>query len=296
MRLPLPVVRAGLVLQRAGLHARLPVGMSRRYLDLIARVSLVAPSGTMSEWTELSGRRTLLVRARATPRPVPRSVLYLHGGAYTVGSAASYRSMAGFLAASADADVYLPEYRLAPEHPYPAAVNDVVDGWTELVTDRGLDPASIVVGGDSAGGGLTVTSVRRVLDAGGAGPGGLMLLSPWVDIGQRSPRTRDHLVSDELGRRAARMYAGGLPLDDPGVSPTYARLDGLPPTLIHVGTDELQAPQIIDFAARLETAGVDVTVTQYDWMWHAAHIHAALLQSAVDAIGDLGQFVREKTA
>jgi monoterpene epsilon-lactone hydrolase len=285
--LPPRVVRAGLVTQRLGLGGPMSLSRSRRYLDRLAR-GLPFPGGVSRDWTMLGGRRTL----RLTPVDAhpDAAVLYLHGGAYTVGSAVSYSSLGGFLAAASSATVYLPDYRLAPEDPFPAALDDARAAYLELRDRR----AHVVVGGDSAGGGLSVAAARAVIDAGAPAPIALVLASPWVNLAQRSERPRDHVVSDKWGQTSAAMYAGSIGVLDSRVSPGLGNLVGLPPTVIHVGTSEILLPQVREFAVALEAAGVDVTLREYGWMWHVAHLQAGLTKPAADAIADFGDFIRAR--
>ncbi|MEP6853641.1 MAG: alpha/beta hydrolase [bacterium] len=313
MHLPLVIVRGGLFLQRAGLGGRMPLPLARRYLDRLG-AGLPAPAGTTSRWTMLGGRRTLVV-SPSGDFSADRAILYFHGGGYTVGTPAAYRSTAGFLARASGAPVYLPDYRLAPEDPFPAARDDALAAYAELTepTRRRLvgpsgdgsasDGASterrVVLAGDSAGGGLAVVAARNALDAGLRAPVGLALLSPWVDVGERigepsvagvPVRDRDRIVRASWGDFNARSYTAGVDAADPDISPINAELAGLPPMLIHVGTEELLLGQVRHFAERAAAAGVDVELTEYDWMWHVAHLQAGLLGAAAEAADELGRF------
>ncbi len=293
--LTVPVRFAGvpIALQRPGLGGPLPLAWQRRYLDAVAR-TLAQPAGITISWTLLGGRRAMvLTPAEAEPG---RAILYLHGGSYTVGSATSHRSLGAFLAAASAATVYLPEYRLAPEHPYPAALDDAIEAYRDLTDRVGGAPAHLVVGGDSAGGGLATAMARRVIDEGLGSPAALVLIAPWLDPAQRSPKRRDRVVRDRWGIGSAAAYADRTALTDPGVAPLRGRLTGLPPTLIHVGTEELLLPQAREFAILARAAGVDVTLREFDWMWHVAHAQSGLFAPARAAVDDLGAFVREHTA
>ena len=202
-----------------------------------------------------------------------RVILYLHGGAFFMGSPASYRNRAMRLSYRCNAEVFVPDYRLAPEHPYPAAFDDAFAAW-ELV--KGIRPnAPIFVAGDSAGGGLGLSLLVRLRDLGMAMPNGAFLLSPWTDLtvsgasidGNRSKDlwfTRRHL---EIW---AGYYAAGADRRSPYVSPVFAEVSRLPPLLLLVGQDEL----LLDDALRVRdaaiSAGTDVRVhlgkgMQHDW-------------------------------
>ena len=175
--LPFWLVAAGTVIgQRPGLGGPLPLRWQRRWLDAVAGL-LPLPAGTVTRPVSLGGRPALRVSVGATERP--RAVLHLHGGAYTVGSPRSHRGLAALLAAASESVVYLPDYRLAPEHPYPAALQDAVLAAEELAEQY----PRFAISGDSAGGGLAVATARRLADAGTASPAALALISPWVDPG-----------------------------------------------------------------------------------------------------------------
>lgn len=287
VNLPLSFVRAALVLQRFGLGGRMSIGRSRRYLDVLG-ATLPMPAGTRTEWTVLGGVRTLVVSA---PSADPsRAVLYFHGGGYTVGSPGSYRSMAGFLSGSSGATVYLPQYRLGPENPFPAARDDAVAAYRALIGRPELAGRPVVVGGDSAGGGLAVVLARTAVDAGLPAPAALVLVAPWVDLTQRSARKRDRIVSDAWGQINVASYVGSGDPSDPAISPSLGRLAGLPPMLIHVGSEEILLPQIEQFADRARAAGVEVDVREYGWMWHVAHLQAGLTRRAADVTAELGAY------
>jgi acetyl esterase/lipase len=216
-------------------------------------------------------------------------VLYLHGGGYTAGSPITHRSLAAFLAREVGAAVYVPDYRLAPEHPYPAALDDAVAAYLEL-------DGPIAIAGDSAGGGLAVAAALR-LAAQGVHPAALALISPWTDpTDDDVSRSRDLVVNVAQGRRAAAAYGAGLAdPHDPGFAPMYADpadLAGLPPTLVHVASTELLHDQVLRFVARLQAAGADVTLRELPGLWHSAHAQAGLLRQARDAVADVGGFLR----
>ena len=287
VNLPVSFVRHALVVQRVGLGGRMSVERTRRYLDVLG-AGLPMPVGTRTAWTSLGGVRTLVVTAPSSDPS--RAILYFHGGGYTVGSPGSYRSMAGFLAGSSGATVYLPQYRLGPEHPFPAARDDALAAYRALTERPGSGGRSVVVGGDSAGGGLAVVLARAAMDGGLLAPAALVLASPWVDLTQRSSRKRDRIVSDEWGQINVASYVGAGDAADPGVSPALGRLDGLPPMLIHVGSEEILLPQIEQFAGRLRAAGVAVDLREYGWMWHVAHLQAGLTRLAAEATNELGAY------
>jgi acetyl esterase/lipase len=273
---------------RVAFDARLPVGVQRRLLETAAR-SQPLPSGTVVRRIVLGGRPTERITVGATSRP--RTVLYLHGGGYTTCSPATHRSLAAFLAREVGAEVYVPAYRLAPEHPYPAAVDDAVAAYQELGRELGR-PAAIA--GDSAGGGLAVATALR-LAAHGVRPPALALLSPWTDPGDDSmSRRRDLVVNVAQGRLSAAAYLGEADPHDPGYAPMYADLAdlaGLPPTLVHTVPSELLYEQVLRFVDRLRAADVDVTLRELPDLWHSGHTQAGLVREARAAVADVGAFL-----
>ncbi|MGV9744099.1 alpha/beta hydrolase [Rhodococcus zopfii] len=288
---PLPLVRAALrPMYRLTLNPRLSYPMRRRLLELAAPIQTL-PSGTVVQQTALAGRPAERITVGATERRT--AVLYLHGGAYTAGSPATHRSLAAHLAAATGSAVYVLDYRLAPENPYPAALDDAVAAYLELITEHGVDAASTPIAGDSAGGGLTVATARRLADRHGVTPAALGLLSPWVDPGSRTvPFDRDTVLTTGWVFPSADAYLAGGDPADPGFAPMRGDLSGLPPTLIQVGTTEVLYPQVSEFARRLRAAGVDVRVTEQPRLWHVAHLQASLVREAAEAIVDLGAFLR----
>jgi epsilon-lactone hydrolase len=226
------------------------------------------------------------------------AVLYLHGGAYTLGSLATHRGLVSRIARAAGVRVLSLDYRLAPEHPFPAAVDDAVAAYRWLLRS-GLAPHRLVVGGDSAGGGLTLATLLSLRDAGEPLPAGAVCLSPWVDLEVTGPSmtanaARDPIVHREGALRLAAAYLGTTSARHPLASPLHADLSGLPPLLIHVGTAEA----LLDDAARLferaRQAGVEVTYEAWPDMIHVWHFFAPLLPEARQALEKVGAFIRER--
>ena len=172
-----------------------------------------------------------------------RVVLYLHGGGYVIGSPRSHRHLAAAIAAAGQASALLLDYRLAPEHPYPAAVDDAAAAYRWLL-DQGVAPGQVVIAGDSAGGGLTVATLLALRDARLPQPAGGVCISPWVDLTCSGASYRTRAEADPIVQRAsveemARAYLGSAAPRTPLASPLFADLRGLPPLLIHVGSDEV---------------------------------------------------------
>jgi len=254
---------------------------SRKRLELGLRFP-GPPRGTRVEHLELGGVPCEVLRP-ARPSDEEHALIYLHGGGYTVGSARTYRPMAARLGAALGWRVVLADYRLGPEHPYPAALEDALAVWTSLTEGGGADPRGVVVAGDSAGGGLAVALALTLRDAGRPQPAALGLACPWLDLtpdaaASRGPAPRDPVLSEGVLRRFARAYlAAGADPRDPLVSPIHADLRGLPPLVVQTGEDDLIRADGVELAARARVAGVPVTHEMLDGLWHVPHLSAPLL-------------------
>jgi monoterpene epsilon-lactone hydrolase len=264
------------------------VAVQRRVTDLGA-VALRPPLGTLVEPVTLHGCPAERVTFGASLRP--RAVLYLHGGGYVVGSARTARALAGHLARASGAVVYVLDYRLAPEHPYPAALDDAVAAFGHLVDAAGFDPRRIALVGDSAGGGLAVAAARVLTDS-GRRPGALALLSPWTDPSDAALPARDFVLRRDWLTWCAEQYRATADRHDPGYAPMHGDLSALPPALIHSATQELLYPQIARFAERAAAAGVDVTSVGLTTLWHSGHLLAGLLRESTEALRDVAGFLR----
>ncbi len=277
---------------RIALHPRLPFVAQRRILELLAPVQR-CPAGTVTRRTVLAGRPVERVTVGATERRA--AVLYLHGGAYTAGSPATHRSLAAHLAAAADAAVYVLDYRLAPEHRCPAAVEDATAAYLELVTEQFGADSAVALAGDSAGGGLAVATAVRLRDRHGVSPAALGLLSPWTDPSAALPFYRDVVINAGWTSASCRAYLGDGDPTDPDFAPMYADLAGLPATLVQVATTEALYRQVCTFASKLGEAGVDTTLVEQPELWHVAPLQASLVPEAAAAIADFGRFLRDHT-
>jgi len=232
--------------------------------------------------------------AVVTPKvgePTERTLLYLHGGAYIFGSIATNRELMGRLALAARARVVAPLYRLAPEHPFPAAVDDAMAVYRVLVADGRL-----ALAGDSAGGGLAVATLVRARDEGAPMAACAALISPWVDLAARGGTLETNeecdFFSPALVACWAETYLGGASATAPLASPAHARLEGLPPLLVQVGGAEMILEQVRAFAARANEAGVDCTLDEWPDMFHDWHVFASLFAKSRAALERLGEFVR----
>lgn len=229
-----------------------------------------------------------------------RVILYLHGGAYISGSVNTHRSLAADLSRVARARVLIVEYRLAPEHPFPAAVDDALIAYRWLLS-QGVSPERLVVAGDSAGGGLTVALLVAARDAGEPTPAAAVCLSPFVDMALTgaSMKTKvkaDVMVPSDLIPLVVKAYLGEVDPYTPLASPLYADLRSLPPLLIQVGTDEVLLDDATRLAARSREVGVKATLEIWDGMFHVWQAFGNILPEARRAIARIGKFVHVHTA
>lgn len=222
-----------------------------------------------------------------------RVVLYLHGGGYVMGSRNTHRGLAGRIARAAQARVLLPEYRLAPEHPFPAAVEDATACWRWLLS-AGYTPQRMAIAGDSAGGGLAMATLLALKAAGDPLPSCAVGLSPWTDLEGTGPTAKPGAVEDPMlnpeGLHAtARDYAGN-DLRNPLAAPLHGDLSGLPPLLLQVGTREILLSDSTRFAEKARAAGVDVTLQIEEGLIHVWQIFPDVPE-AQDAVKRIGAFI-----
>jgi phosphinothricin tripeptide acetyl hydrolase len=227
-----------------------------------------------------------------------RVVLYLHGGGYVIGSPRSHRHLAAAIASAGAANALLLDYRLAPEHPFPAAVDDAVAAYRWLL-DQGIAPRHIVIGGDSAGGGLTVATLLALRDASVPLPAGGVCISPWVDLtcsgeSYRIKAEADPIVKSGPIEEMARAYLGDRDRRAPLASPLFADLRGLPPLLIHVGSEEVLLDDAVELSERARQAGVTAALEVWDEMIHVWHWFLPMLDEAQAAVDSIGRFIREQ--
>jgi monoterpene epsilon-lactone hydrolase len=227
-------------------------------------------------------------------------ILYLHGGGYAIGSIVSHRGLVSRIARAAEAKALLIDYRLAPEHPFPAAVDDSVAAYRFLLKE-GVAPGEIAIAGDSAGGGLALATLIALRDAGDPLPACGVTLSAWADLAITGESYTTRLAVDpgsDLDRlkQMADYYLNGADPRHPLASPLYAEVAGLPPLLMQVGTDEVFQDDSIRVAERAKAAGVDVTLEVEPGMVHVFQTYASMLPEAAAAIDRIGAFVRARTA
>lgn len=266
-----------------------PLSVQRRYTREAYRTSY-PPKDVSFAWEDLGDVPVL----RASPEDRSGgTVLYFHGGGYVMGSADTHRGIAGHLAKFSGCDVLIPDYRLAPEHPFPAAPDDAEAVYLALI-NQGVCPGSIALAGDSAGGGLSVVLAMRLRDHGHPLPSSVTCFSPWTDLSEKDLYTPEcePVLHAAWTFKAAKMYANGVPLTHPLVSPVYGDLSGLPPLLIQVGSQEVLLNDARRLAEAAKQEHVETTLEIYNNLWHVFQVHAAQLDRARDALAVAGRHIR----
>lgn len=254
---------------------------------------------------ELGGVRCESVDAREDrSHPAGTAIVHLHGGGFVVGSPASHRNLAGRLSRAADAVVVVPEYRLAPEHPHPAQLDDALAVWNAIAATQ---PARKVLSGDSAGGGLALLAATRLLGHSPAHPSSsqplhpdaLICLSPWADYAGTTPSLDVYDPVDPLVDRPglelmAAQYLAGRDPWDAEITPLRADLTGLPPTLIQTGGEETLQDDAKNLTQRLREHGVDVELDVWDGMTHAWHLFAGRVDEGGEALRAVGAWLKSR--
>lgn len=259
-------------------------GFGERYpLPLDIQVEAVDAGGVPAEWTMAPGAGA------------DRVLVFLHGGGYISGSLASHRHSVARMGREARARTLALDYRLAPEHPFPCALEDALAGYRFLLAS-GIDPDAIAIAGESAGGGLALALLLRLRDGGEPLPACLWLSSPWVDLAMTgsSLKTKadvDPLLQEAYLAELARDYLHGTDTRDPLASPLYADLQGLPPTLVQVGSAEILLDDAVRIASAAGAADVAVTLRIWPHMIHAWHLFHPQLAEGREALAEGGRFV-----
>jgi len=299
LHVPNAIVRLGarLVTGRI-LDPRLPWAVQRRRLDRLVG-SWLLPRGVSVTRSEMKGVPVEVVTSvQSRQRTSQTTVVHFHGGGYCVGSPAEARDWAAHLSVKTGCRLVLPEYRLAPEHPYPAAVDDAHTVVGAVLGDASA--GTVLVSGDSAGGGLALGTALSA--PGAAALAGCILISPWLDL------TVDWAALPELARKDVVLSPAWLEAcaeayvprsadrADPMISPVYANLAGLPPLLIQCGTDDLVAPDSDKLADRAAAVGVDVTSTRWPGLWHDFTLQPDITTSAGRALDQAAAFITRVSA
>jgi epsilon-lactone hydrolase len=271
------------------------IDQKRRRVAAVQRLVPKPPADTQTLAVDAGG-----VGADRVSTPLSecfRQILFLHGGGFIVGSPTLYRHFTWRIASAARARVLSVDYRLAPEHPFPAALDDAVTAYCWLLAD-GAEPQQIVVMGDSAGGGLALSLLLRLRDEGIALPAAAVALSPWTDLALTGLSFElnagaDPLICPEQARRFVDYYLAGADPRSPYASPLYGEPAGLPPTIIQVGSDEVLRDDAVRMAGRMHAAGCRVELEIWPRMPHVWHVFAPVMPEARQAIERIGAFVME---
>ncbi len=272
-----------------------PIEAMRKSMEKLA---FPAADDIETEAVSVANRDAEWVRAPGSQ--AERAILYLHGGGYVVGSINTHRSLAGEISRCSQSAVLLVDYRMAPEDPFPAAVDDGVASLRWLI-EQGFLPKNLAIGGDSAGGGLTLAALVAARDNNVPMPAAAVAISPWSDMtcSNESYQTRaaaDPMVTVHGLKRMAGFYVGDSDPTHPYASPNLADLSGLPPVLIHVGRDEILLDDAIAFDKKAKAAGVECTLEIWDDMIHVWHAFHPMLDEGKRGIERVGEFLREKWA
>jgi monoterpene epsilon-lactone hydrolase len=253
-----------------------------------AKIEKVDAGGVPSEWVMAPGCDT------------GRAILYLHGGGYAIGSLNTHRRLAYDISAASAAKVLLIDYRLAPEHPFPAAIDDAASAWRWLL-QQGFAPNRLAIAGDSAGGGLTIATLVNLRDKKLGLPACAVAISPWVDLegvgnSMTTRSAQDPMVQKDGLLWMAKMYLNGKDPKSPLAAPLHADLKGLPPTLVQVGTAETLLDDAIRIAEKMHAAGVDARLAIWPNQLHVFPLFAPVLSEGRDGCLEIGTFIRSKTA
>lgn len=279
------------------------------------RVAQLDPVAERKAWASLKGQSPSLKRVSwekslladvncidISPRESSRSktvILYLHGGSFLYGSENSHGELCSRIALAANARLVFPLYRLAPEHPFPAALEDALSVYRALLA-AGVLPADIVVGGDSAGGNLSLALLVELRDRGEPLPAAAVLICPYVDLADRTGSMKQNEPFDWASAwmfdRWQRVYLAGKDPANPLASPAHADLRGLPPLLIQIGTAELLYDQVSALARRAKEAGVELTFDEYPDRVHLWHALTPMFPEFQTSIDQIGKYVRERTS
>lgn len=253
-----------------------------------AKCEKVDAGGVPAEWVMAPGCDT------------GRAILYLHGGGYAIGSLNTHRRLAYDISAASAAKVLLIDYRLAPEHPFPAAVDDAAAAWRWLL-QQGFATNRLAIAGDSAGGGLTIAALVNLRDKKLGLPACAVAISPWVDLEGLGDSITTRSAQDPMVQKdgllwMAKMYLNGKDSKTPLAAPLHADLKDLPPVLVQVGTAETLLDDAIRIAEKMHAAGVDARLAIWPNMLHVFPLFAPVLSEGRDGCIEIGNFIRAKTA
>lgn len=292
LRLSLKTVK---VLNAARKRREISIPRVRNTLRLVEFIVPRPPAGTKTTTFDANGINAveILVRQARTDR----HILYFHGGGYAYGTAPLVRDFTWRLGAVAGAGVLYFDYRLAPEHPFPAAVEDASKIYRWLASR--INPARIAFVGESAGGGLALATLQKMRDEKFSLPAAVAAISPWTDLALTGKSLHANAKADPMMRverlpAFANQYLAGADPRHPYASPLYGDMSGLPPVLIQVGSDEILRDDSLRMAEKLRAAGRDVEFEEWPRMPHAWHHYARILPEGRQAIERIGEFVRSR--
>lgn len=273
---------------------RSPLPLQRAALNNIGG-SLPLPQGIQQTKLSLAGRPALQWRHKQSD--CKKVILYLHGGVYCIGSPKSHRDLCSHLATYADRPVISLDYRLAPEHIFPAAIDDVVAAYVELLA-QGYAAKNIVIAGDSAGGGLSLACLQQLREQGIEQPAAAYLISPWVDLrntaaSHQSKAALDPVLSTQFLSLLRDHYLQGQSNTDPRVSPLLGSMSGLCPVLIQVGSDEILLDDSLSLTRSVQANNGEVTLQQSEGLWHVFQVTPSLFSEARVALQGAGEFIRQ---
>lgn len=273
-----------------------PLGYQRFFVDLVLPAMDYKKFPCKCEYITIDGIKAAWFDPPEADRD--RVLLYLHGGGWVVGSIKAYKKVAGEIAKVAGCRALVLDYRLAPKHRFPAALDDCVAAYRWLLS-RGYRPESIVIAGDSAGGGLTASTLVALRDAGDPLPAAGMLLCPCTDMtlaGETlvSNARDDAMLNGNIARKWVDMYLGDTDPKDPLASPVYANLEGLPPFYIQTGSCEILFDDSKHMAEVARGYGVPVELEIFDGMFHAWQLFYRIIPEGKDAVDKLGNFCKEQ--
>ena len=234
-----------------------------------------------------------------TPEVVKdRAILYLHGGGYVQGSITSHQDLTQRISQTSKTRVLILDYRLAPEHPFPAALEDSISAYEWLINSEGYNPKNLIIAGDSAGGGLTLATLVKLRDQGIPLPAAAVCLSPWTDLALTGESMKlklheDPFVSPDGLMFDAVLYLGKTDPKNPYASPLYADFNGLPPLCIQVGSAEILLDDATRLAKRAKEAGVEVQLDIWEDMIHVFQAFAVMAPEGTDGIDKIGEFIKK---
>lgn len=226
-------------------------------------------------------------------------ILYLHGGGYVAGSLTSHQDLALRISRASKSRILLIDYRLAPEHPFPAAIDDAILCYKWLLEQEKIPPNRIVIAGDSAGGGLALSTLIKLRDESIPLPTAAVCLSPWTDLAMTGNSIKENAKIDPWLKPSelyflAELYIGNNDPKNPLISPLYGKLEGLPPILIHAGNAEILKSDSIRFAEKAKEAGIDITLKIWDDMIHVFQAFASWAPEGQEAINKIGEYIKSK--